>query len=324
MSASPFGLSAAEDERARNVRAFTFERFNRVGMTPAQLAERARPLDHDVVPIQIGRLRALADAVREQLLRQIEEADLHRTAELPHPHSVPISQDERRRDLLLIRSQALGEVPPELAAIAYLEAEGDVVDAIRSLDSVSQRARFETGLRRRQAQLGLLVTQEAGELAMTEERREVLGEARRAFQRAVATRREVEARAANLFVDGGPIPSRVVGSGKSTRVSRLVKAFERQTIRSEMEALEEQVEACTIDENTYNEKAMELKNRFQALDPQAQPIPVASHFDVVSEVSRWLRENASAPHETTPPVWHNPPSVREPPEEVDWALRAGL
>lgn len=342
-------LSAAEDEQLRNVRAFMFERFRMVGdwtVPPGIGAERSQP----TMTVELDRLSALASAVRLQLLRQVEEADLTRDVVLrAHMETVPISQEERERDLRLIMSQAYVNV--ELAAISYLEAEGDVVDAIMALnEGTEERARLVEGLRQRQLQLGLRVTEpdgaEAFDPTMTEERREVLSAARRALERAAdaqhaermarlgpqrdATRSLQEVadfgrahpwsvpEVSNTFVDGAPIVYNRIGGGKSDRGAGH-RGLERQAIRSEMEALEAQVEACTIDENTYNEKAMALKGRFEALDaPECLQGPhVASHYRAVRE---WLRENAQEPiawPATTPPVWHAPPSVREPPEEVD-------
>ena len=334
-------LSAAEDEQLRNVRAFMFERFRMVGdrtVPPGIGAERSQP----TMTVELDRLASLASAVRSQLLRQVREADLRRDVVLrAHMETVPIGQDERQRDLLLIQSQA--HVNVELAAISYLEHEGDVVNAIGALDEgTDQRARLVEGLRQRQLQLGLRVTEpdgtEAHDPTMTEERREVIRQARRAFQRAVVARREEDARlglprdatralqeigeqpmapwVSNMFIDGAPIVSHQVGGGKSARAARH-RVIQREAIRSEMEALEEQVEACAIDENTYNQKAMALKGRFEALSPDADPVPVTSHFDAVMDMTRWLRENTREAYSTTPPIWHDPPGVREPPEEVD-------
>jgi len=334
-------LSAAEDEQLRNVRAFMFERFRMVGdrtVPPGIGAERSQP----TMTVELERLASLASAVRSQLLRQVREADLQRDVVLrTHMETVPISQDERQRDLLLIQSQA--HVNVELAAISYLEQEGDVVNAIDALnEGTAQRARLVEGLRQRQLQLGLRVTEPHGipPTDLSEERREVIREARRAFQRAVVARREEDVRlglqrdatrtlqesgeqptapwVSNMFVDGAPIVSHQVGGGKSARAARH-RGLERQAIRSEMEELEAQVDACTIDENTYNEKAMALKDRFEALDvPEFLQGPhVATHYRAVRE---WLRNNAQEPiawPTTTPPIWHDPPSVREPPEEVD-------
>ena len=328
MSASESGLSAAEDEQLRNVRQFMFERFNRVGMTDEQLAQRPPPRPRmqpqlDEQHVQIERLASLAGAVRAQLLRQVEEADLQRDVVLrAHMETVPISQDERQRDLVLIQSQAYVNV--ELAAISYLENEGDVVNAIMALnEGTDQRARLVEGLRQRQLQLGLRVTEEVDVVdSMTEERREVFLEARRAFRRAVANRREVEARAlqhrrahpwsvsdvSNTFVDRAPLVSHQVGGGKTDRGARH-RVIQREAIRSEMEALEAQVEACAIDENTYNEKAMALKGRFEALNRNAQAMPVTSHFDAVMDMTRWLRENTRETYSTTPPFHGSPEEV---------------
>ena len=284
-------VSESEEEHMRNVRAFMFERFRMVADQVA--TERSQP------EVSLDRLETLAGAVRAQLLRQVEEAELTRSAFTSYLTStatstatytsrverVATTQDERRRDLLLIRSQAPGYVPLELAAIAYLEAEGDVVDAIQSLDSVSQRERFEQGLRQRQAQLGLRATEQAdlvSSLLDSEERRQAIREARRAFQRAALQhRRELQAPLHdNNFADDlrefreAVIPDR--GAGHWGVV--------REAIRSEMEVLEEQVEACTIDENTYNEKAVALKDRFEKANGDAQ----------LRGVSHWLRANASA------------------------------
>lgn len=263
--------------------------------------------------------------------------------------TVPISPEERQRDLRLIMSQAYVNV--ELAAISYLEAEGNVVDAIMALnEGTEERARLVEGLRQRQLQLGLRVTEpdgaEASDPTMTEERREVLSAARRALERAAdaqhaermarlgmqrnATRSLQEIadfgraypwsvpEVSNTLVDEAPIVSNQAGGGKTDRGARH-RVIQREAIRSEMEELEAQVEACTIDENTYNEKAMALKGRFEALDaPKCLQGPhVATHYRAVRE---WLRENAQEPiawPTTTPPIWHDPSSVREPPEEVD-------
>ena len=136
-------------------------------------------------------------------------------------------------------------------------------------------------------------------------------EARRAFQIAVAARREEEERAANMFVDGGPILS-----PRKTDRSDRHRATQREAIRSEMEALEAQVEACAIDENTYNEKAMALKGRFEALNAPdfLQGPHVATHYQAARE---WLRENAPGPYRTMPPFRGLSQRVEEPPEEVD-------
>ena len=337
-------LSAAEDEQLRNVRAFMFERFRMVGdrtVPPGIGAERSQP----TMTVELERLASLASAVRSQLLRQVEEADLQRDVVLrAHMETVPISQDERQRDLVLIQSQA--HVNVELAAISYLEQEGDVVNAIMALnEGTEERARLVEGLRQRQLQLGLQVTDPDGisSAELSEERREVIREARRAFQRAVLHRREEDARlgpqrdatralqdrrahpwsvseVSNMFVDGAPMVRNhgPLGIGKTDRGARH-RVIQREAIRSEMEALEAQVEACTIDENTYNEKAMALKDRYQQLDvPEFLRGPnAASHYEAVRE---WLRENAQEPiawPTTTPPIWHDPPSVRGFPEEVD-------
>ena len=336
MSATLSELPAAEEEQLRNVRAFMFERFNRVGMTDEELAQRPPPRPRMQrpsadVPVQIERaqpeinverLHTLADAVRAQLLRQVEEADLRTTAYgLANEREVPISQDTRRRDLLLVRMQA--NVNVELAAIAYLEARGDLINAIMSLDpGTARRGELEAGLRSRMAQLGARVLE--GSDGISEERRQVIREARRAFQLAALQHRERQVMADNQFVDDLrdfrqamiPDPNVRLGRGKTDRGARH-RGMQRQAIRSEMEELEAQVEACTIDENTYNLKAIELRDRFKALSPDVDPIPVTSHFEAVMEMSRWLRENSTESNSTTPPVWYDPPSVPEPPEEVD-------
>ena len=296
-------LSEAEAERLRNVRAFTVERFRMVGERMdwrlQEHAERSRPQpepqpepepdpepepepepDPDGNRARIEHLEALEGAVRAQLLRQVYQADLVRNlgyAAQLHPTvaNLGISHDVRQRDLLLIQSQA--NVSVELAAIAYLEAEGNVVDAIESLEEYShQRAHLVHGLRQRQIQLRLLVAEHVGEVV--DERRVALEEARRAFESAVFARREEEeARAANASA-GSPLGARHAG-------------LERRALQAEMEALEEQVEACAIDENTYNERAMALKGRFQALNPCEQALRVTDHFE---QVQQWVRNGAAA------------------------------
>ena len=125
-----------------------------------------------------------------------------------------------------------------------------------------------------------------------------------------------------MFVDGAPFVSHMVGSGKTDRGARH-RVVQREAIRSEMEALEEQVEACTIDENTYNEKAMALKARFQQLDlvPNfLQSTHIASHYETVMEMRDWMRQNAQnaqEPYTTTPPFRGAPEGVQEHLEEVD-------
>ena len=333
-------LSAAEDEQLRNVRAFMFERFNRVGMTDEQLAQRPPPRPRmqpqlDEQDVQIERLASIAGAVREQLLRQVREADLQRDVVLrAHMETVPISQDERQRDLVLIQSQAYVNV--ELAAISYLEHEGEVVNAIMALnEGTEQRAQLEEGLRQRQLQLGLRVTEEVDAIPLadlSEERREVIREARRAFRRAAdnvqrAARNARLASTSHMFVDGhprawrnsavheAPLPQRMhaqyaeqhlmvpnhgpIGLGKTDRGARH-RVIQREAVRLEMEALEAQVEACAIDENTYNEKAMALKHKFEA---------VGSGQD--DETSRPLFSRS--------PNWYEARDDAE--EEVEWAAR---
>ena len=136
---------------------------------------------------------------------------------------------------------------------------------------------------------------------------------------------EMSDQATNMsFVDGlgeaYPVASAAsIGSGKTDRGARH-RGLARQAIRSEMEALEEQVEACTIDENTYNEKAMALKDRYQQIDlvpTFLRSAHVTSHYEEVMETSRWLRENAQEPYTTTPPFRGAPDGAEEPAEEVD-------
>lgn len=308
---------AAEDEQLRNVRAFMFERFRMVG---DQIGRTRYPRQE----LQVDRLRSLARAVRHRLLLQVVEADLHTNAYGHSPEGeMPISQEMRQRDLALIMVQA--NVNTEMAALAYLEARGDLINAIMSLDPGSaQRGELEAGLQQRMAQLGLRVTDPfEGMGEMSEERREALADARRAFQEIASQRRAQQAaapEAANMFVDGAPIVSHQVGGGKSLRAARLRGVLDRQAIRSEMEALEEQVEACTIDENTYNEKAMELKDRYQQLDlvpTFLRSAHITSHYETVMEMRDWLRQNAQEPYTTTPPFRGAPEGAEEPLEEVD-------
>ena len=328
------------DERQRNEFAFTYERFRMAVEGQNNELVRLRELvfrlmdrqqqeqnERSTQPtIEVERLATVARAVREQLLRQVTDADLYRTVLLPRAETVAITQEIRQNDLALVMSHA--NVNIELAAIAYLESEGNVVDAIVSLDEgTERRARLVDGLRQRQAQLGLQVTTNVEEEAeMSEERREVLHEARRAFQRAanlVSTARDEQAardaganlpipssrvRAermrmaqemagplwsleANGFVDGHtrewrnstvlhvPLPNRMAAHSEShfmatnhgplslKRSPRMTRGRELvlKSLRASMEALEEQVEACTIDEGTYHEKAMELKSKFDAV-----------------------------------------------------------
>ena len=141
------------DERQRNEFAFTYERFRMVGqnrglsdplLTAREEWAAAEEAEENV--IQVERLASIAGAVRAQLLRQVEEADLQRNVVLrAHMETVPISQDERQRDLLLIQSQA--HVNVELAAISYLEHEGEVVNAIMALnEGTAQSAHLVEGL----------------------------------------------------------------------------------------------------------------------------------------------------------------------------------
>ena len=394
MSTTLSGLSAAEEEQLRNVRAFMFERFNRVGMTDAIIGPVSERPERDVVAardlemiashnadasadlvelaydrndgdivnaitdltnrynreqlerelaqrprgpipsprqlerhVHIERLESLAVAVRAQLLNQVRGADLQRDVVLrAHMETVPISQDERQRDLLLIQSQAYVNV--ELAAISYLEHEGDVVNAIMALnEGTEQRAQLEEGLRQRQALLGLRVTEDVDAIPLadlSEERREVIREARRAFQRAAALASRTDSTAdghpqawRNGAIHQAPLPQRMhvrpsaehhllvrnhgpIGLGKTDRGARH-RVIQREAIRSEMEALEEQVEACAIDENTYNEKAMALKDKFEAVS--------SGQDDETSRPRFFMRS----------PNWYEARDDAE--EEVDWAVR---
>ena len=187
----------ADAERRRNEHAFTVERFRMVG----DRAQNGRVQSG----IRVERLQSIASVVRNQLLVQVIEADLHAAdVQAVDMHAVDprpqvqltlVSQEMRQRDLALIMSQVGPSIGIELAALAYLEADGDVVSAIVSLvDGSGRRAQLEERLRERMAQLGRRVADSEGGdggAELTEEWREALHDARRAFMD-IATQRRAE------------------------------------------------------------------------------------------------------------------------------------
>ena len=314
----------ADAERRRNEHAFTMERFRMVG-------DRGRN-GRAQSGIRVERLQSIASVVRNQLLAQVIEADLH-AADLqavdmhavdprPQVQLTLVSQEMRQRDLALIMSQVGPSIGIELAALAYLEADGDVVSAIVSLvDDSGRRAQLEERLGERMAQLSRRVADSEGGdggAESNEEWREALHDARRAFMDIATQRRaeqlEEQAREADRAMrfrlaretwaawassstrseaaDAPPTrrsvhPEATECGPSATRTAR------RRAVRSEMEALEEQVEACAIDEGTYNAKAMALKDKFARIGPDppmAGSVP-AAQFDAAQEIRNWLDEH---------------------------------
>jgi NACalpha-BTF3-like transcription factor len=282
--------------------------------------------------IRVERLQSIASVVRNQLLVQVIEADLHAadvqavdlhaTDPRPQVQLTLVSQEMRQRDLALIMSQVGPSIGIELAALAYLEADGDIVSAIVSLvDGSGRRAQLEERLGERMAQLGRRVADSEGGDGVAEsneEWREALHDARRALMEIATQRRaeqlEEQAREADRAMrfrlaretwaawassstrseaaDAPPTrrsvhPEATECGPFATRTAR------RRAVRSEMEALEEQVEACAIDEGTYNATAMALKDKFARIGPDppmAGSVP-AAQFDAAQEIRNWLDEH---------------------------------
>lgn len=311
----------ADAERRRNEHAFTVERFRMVG-------DRARNRRAQS-GIRVERLQSIASVVRNQLLVQVIEADLHAadlqavdlhaTDPRPQVQLTLVSQEMRQRDLALIMSQVGPSIGIELAALAYLEADGDIVSAIVSLvDGSGRRAQLEERLGERMAQLGRRVADSEGGdggAESNEEWREALHDARRAFMEIATQRRaeqlEEQAREADRAMRFRL--ARATWASSSTRSEAAdapptrrsfhpeatecgpfaTRTARRRAVRSEMEALEEQVEACAIDEGTYNAKAMALKDKFAGIGPDppmAGSVP-AAQFDAAQEIRNWLDEH---------------------------------